>query len=181
MKCVNDKSNEVGTAPVSCWRSLFIANEWNEIQTLRITSLELTMFSVVFLLSGLSVENGAKINPDSRDLKYRQAEQTSELLRFGITSSIFFLVQIAQYLFVKLVVYYKIKNPVVDFVDLLWLSNISMFVFDGISGYYIHGQVIFAYFLWQPSMVCRGKKAILAYLTLSCATSFMPCSSPAAT
>jgi hypothetical protein len=40
----------------------------------------------------------------------------------------------------KMVVYWKIANPLVDFVDLLWLSNISMFVLDRRSGYYLHGQ-----------------------------------------
>lgn len=34
-------------APVSCWRTLFIANEWNELQSERITRPAFTLFFLV--------------------------------------------------------------------------------------------------------------------------------------
>lgn len=34
-------------APVSCWRTLFVANEWNELQTLRLTSPAFSLFLLV--------------------------------------------------------------------------------------------------------------------------------------
>jgi len=39
-------------APVSCWRTLIVANEWNELQTARMTSTPLTLLLLVFVLEG---------------------------------------------------------------------------------------------------------------------------------
>lgn len=90
---VNDKDMTVEKAPVSCWRSLFVANEWNELQTLRITSLEVTMFFAIFLLSGVSLEEGAKVSADEGDLEDRDVDMSSQMLRFGISASIFTLIE----------------------------------------------------------------------------------------
>lgn len=40
-------------APVSCWRTLFVANEWNELQTVRYTSPEITFLVVVSYWAGV--------------------------------------------------------------------------------------------------------------------------------
>eukprot|EP00192_Tetraselmis_astigmatica_P007222 CAMPEP_0117648244 /NCGR_PEP_ID=MMETSP0804-20121206/289_1 /TAXON_ID=1074897 /ORGANISM="Tetraselmis astigmatica, Strain CCMP880" /LENGTH=734 /DNA_ID=CAMNT_0005453809 /DNA_START=315 /DNA_END=2519 /DNA_ORIENTATION=+ len=137
---LDEKKEGLTKGKVSCWRTLFVANEWNELQTLRITNLEVTMLLLIFLLSGIGLENGAKVDPDEHSLSKEFGETTSQLLRFGISSSIFILIEIAQVLFMKLVVYWKISNPLVDFVDLLWLSNVSMVVLNHSVGYYLHGR-----------------------------------------
>lgn len=43
-------STEIQLQPVSIWRTYFVANEWNEIQTKRKTSLLLQMLLTVLLL-----------------------------------------------------------------------------------------------------------------------------------
>lgn len=43
-------STEIQLQPVSIWRTYFVANEWNEIQTKRKTSLLLQMLITVLLL-----------------------------------------------------------------------------------------------------------------------------------
>ena len=51
------------TAPVSTWRQFFIANEWNELQTVRLTSRECTMLLTVMFLLGLDFQNLGVIEP----------------------------------------------------------------------------------------------------------------------
>jgi len=45
-------SDDAVMAPLSIWRTLFAANEWSELQTLRSTSLELTLFGIMAILHG---------------------------------------------------------------------------------------------------------------------------------
>ena len=52
-------------APVSCWRTLFVANEWNELQTLRLTS---PAFSLFLLVSLSEHDNQQCISPVSQTL-----------------------------------------------------------------------------------------------------------------
>ena len=47
---VQVEPNKLG---VSAWRSLFVANELNELQTFRYVNLEFTMIIVVFFMEGL--------------------------------------------------------------------------------------------------------------------------------
>ena len=52
---VLDKGGEAeDAAPVSCWRTLFIANEWNELQTIRKTAPEVTFLVVVSAKEGVT-------------------------------------------------------------------------------------------------------------------------------
>ena len=48
-------------SPVSAWRTIFMCNEYNELQALRITSIELTAIATVFLLEGTALEVTAGI------------------------------------------------------------------------------------------------------------------------
>jgi hypothetical protein len=54
---MNDKTSSQEKAPVSCWRSLFVANEWNELQTLRVTNLEVRPHPCLLAVTP-SPENG---------------------------------------------------------------------------------------------------------------------------
>jgi hypothetical protein len=47
-------SDDAVMAPLSIWRTLFAANEWSELQTVRATSLEFTLFALVAILHGAS-------------------------------------------------------------------------------------------------------------------------------
>jgi hypothetical protein len=48
---------------LSAWRTLFVANELNELQTERLLSIEWTLFIVGFFMSGLNFENLAAETP----------------------------------------------------------------------------------------------------------------------
>lgn len=49
---------------VSVWRMLFVANEFNELQTERIVDLEWSLFILAFLMNGVSWENLAAETPN---------------------------------------------------------------------------------------------------------------------
>jgi len=74
---------------LSCWRTLFVANEWNEIQVFRKINLTVQIMIVIFLLKVINLENLAV-----RDCNFNlQSDQLqagySRLLRVGIASSLF--------------------------------------------------------------------------------------------
>ena len=52
-------------APVSIWRTYFVANEWNEIQTVRQINPIFQYFAVLFFLSVVGFGNVATMDPVS--------------------------------------------------------------------------------------------------------------------
>lgn len=79
---------------ISCWRTLFVANEWNELQTFRKTSLTLQLIFVLFLLKVVNLE--ALAHRDCSSSIMRDANEYtppfSSILRVGIGSSIYIAV-----------------------------------------------------------------------------------------
>lgn len=128
-------------SPVSCWRQLLLANEWNELQTVRLTYPSLTLLLMVLVLEGAGMIAAGDINPDQSDLARCSNIQSSMLLRFGIAASWFLVFGLGQILF-KVVIYHRfLANPITQYVDLLFLANISLVILDdGHSGFYVHGR-----------------------------------------
>jgi meckelin len=50
--------------PVSVWRTLLVANEWNELQTIRLSSLELTLTTLLLLLYGFDLGGLGAFTPN---------------------------------------------------------------------------------------------------------------------
>ena len=79
---------------VSCWRTLFVANEWNELQVFRKINLSIQIVLVLFLLKFINLE--ALALRDCSDRLFRDANdyqaQYSRLLRIGIGSAIYLAV-----------------------------------------------------------------------------------------
>lgn len=50
-------------APVSIWRTYFVANEWNELQTLRKINKHFQIFAAVFFLVVIGFEDAATKDP----------------------------------------------------------------------------------------------------------------------
>lgn len=88
-------SQKGGTeAPVSIWRTYFVANEWNEIQTIRKTSPFFQLFCTLFFLNVLGFENVTTADPSSdftRDSDKYYAPD-SRIFRFAIAASVYILV-----------------------------------------------------------------------------------------
>lgn len=129
--------------PVSCWRQLFIANEWNELQTLRVTNVEATYLFAVLFLEGLRIRELTTVQP-AHDLfvsDVTQYQTTSILLRFAMVSFFMLAPTLLQWILKKVLIQRLGDHPLGMFVDLLYLANISIFLFDDeYSGYYLHGE-----------------------------------------
>lgn len=54
--------------PISVWRTIFVGNEWNELQTARRTSTHFNLFWLAFFLLAMGLENNATPQPDLGDL-----------------------------------------------------------------------------------------------------------------
>ncbi|RZF41616.1 hypothetical protein LSTR_LSTR000330 [Laodelphax striatellus] len=126
-----------GAATVSIWRTYFVANEWNEIQTRRKTSVAFQLISTVFLMKVCEIEEWSRAGPDLSS----PHNPYSPLLRFSITLIIYITVYISQWLFMMGVYERYIKNAIQEFVDVCSIANISVFVLALENfGYYIHGR-----------------------------------------
>eukprot|EP00297_Palpitomonas_bilix_P001829 CAMPEP_0113868268 /NCGR_PEP_ID=MMETSP0780_2-20120614/889_1 /TAXON_ID=652834 /ORGANISM="Palpitomonas bilix" /LENGTH=977 /DNA_ID=CAMNT_0000853321 /DNA_START=154 /DNA_END=3087 /DNA_ORIENTATION=- /assembly_acc=CAM_ASM_000599 len=127
-------------APVSAWRSFFVVNEWNELQTSRPTSTPMTLLVLIFLLEGLDLIYVATPQPNLRDLT---PDVTNEVLRFGLITFFWLAIVIVQLAWKYGIAYRFISDPIGQFVDLLSLANISVFVFDDkVHGWYLHGKSV---------------------------------------
>ena len=71
---------------ISCWRMLFVANEWNEIQVFRKINPTFQIILVLFILKVFNLENLA-LRDDVSSLN--QTESFSQVLRIGIGSAMF--------------------------------------------------------------------------------------------
>ena len=128
---------------VSCWRTLFVANEWNEIQTYRKINRTFQLVFVLFLLKVVNLEEltlrqcevGLKFDANQIRSNY------SVLLRVAMASSMFLAVGLLQWIFHTS--FYKrcFEDKISNFVDFCSVSNISMFIITHSQyGYYIHGR-----------------------------------------
>ncbi|XP_063715703.1 meckelin-like isoform X2 [Symsagittifera roscoffensis] len=137
------KGSEAST--VSIWRTYFVANEWNEIQTIRKTNVLFQIVAVIFFLEGLNFKEFARADP-SNDLFPDENYVNSPYntwLRFAVGASVYVAIGIAQYL-VEILFYSRfIEDPFNQFVDLCSISNISCFIMSQKQyGYYIHGRSV---------------------------------------
>ncbi|KAL4462511.1 hypothetical protein ABPG72_009112 [Tetrahymena utriculariae] len=124
----------------SSWRTLFVANEFNELAVYRIVSIEWTLFFMAMLVNGVDWENGASNTFSSSSNLPTQNIGINIIYKFFINASLFFfigLIQIVARNLIKIWVPFKIQ----DFTDFCSVSNVSIFIFDDyLHGYYLHGQ-----------------------------------------
>ena len=133
-------------APVSAWRKMFIANEWNELQALRMTSRDLTLLLLVLLLEGLNYRNLGVVEPTMtlNDPKDYQVE--SRLLRFFVASGFMGFIVLCQVAYKTVFHHNYVEHPIQQFVDLLAMSNLSIVILDDeCAGYYLHGRSLMTF------------------------------------
>lgn len=68
---------QAANAPISVWRTLFVANEWNELQTLKRISIAFTVLWIAFFMRGLGLEYLATGQPNSKDLSSGPTNQVT--------------------------------------------------------------------------------------------------------
>ncbi|XP_066547524.1 meckelin isoform X2 [Amia ocellicauda] len=132
-------------SPVSIWRTYFVANEWNEIQTIRKINPAFQVIAVLFFLEVVGFSNLALRDPSSR-LSRDPGSYTapwSLILRFGVTTATWLVIGFAQMMFFTVFYERYVKDKIKQFVDLCSMSNISVLLMSNrCFGYYIHGRSV---------------------------------------
>ncbi|KAH8064393.1 hypothetical protein JL722_1258 [Aureococcus anophagefferens] len=126
-------------APVSVWRTIFVANEFSEMMTARRTSTHFVLFCLGFFLVAMGLENNATPQPDLGDLT---AGHRNIALRFANTTWWWLILAFGQWLWNFYVYERFISEPVAQsFVDVCTVAKVSVVVFDSeYHGWYIHGD-----------------------------------------
>lgn len=128
------------------WRSIFLANEFNELQTeYRYIKPETTLIWFAFFIKALGWEFVAEADPDM-NVTDNYLIPINYVLKFFLSAFIFLCIMAAQYLVEALNSYFS-SLKFQDFMDLCSVSNISILIMDeNFHGYYIHGKAP-----WQQS------------------------------
>lgn len=133
------EATAVDKNPVSVWRTIFVANEWNELQIARHTSLHVNLFGIAFVLLGLGLENNATPQPN---LGYLEDGHHNIALRFANTTWWFLIFSFAQFLWNYCFYERFIVEPQSQaFLDICTVAKISVLVIDArFHGWYLHAD-----------------------------------------
>ncbi|XP_059719660.1 meckelin isoform X2 [Haemorhous mexicanus] len=132
-------------APVSIWRTYFIANEWNEIQTVRKINPLFQVLAVLFFLEVVGFSNLALMDASSSLTRSSESYVApwSRILRFGVSAALWVAIAILQIIFFAVIYERFVEDKISQFVDLCCVSNISVFLLShNCFGHYIHGRSV---------------------------------------
>ncbi|XP_034554565.1 meckelin [Notolabrus celidotus] len=132
-------------SPVSIWRTYFVANEWNEIQTIRKINPTFQIIAVLFFLEVLGFSNLALRDPWPTLERSPQAYTPSYslILRYGLAATLWLCVGLLQVIFFTVFYEHFVEDKIRQFVDLCSISNISVLLLSHrCFGYYIHGRSV---------------------------------------
>ncbi|KAF7691901.1 meckelin [Silurus meridionalis] len=130
---------------VSIWRTYFVANEWNEIQTIRKINPTFQIISVLFFLEVVSFSSLALRDPSS-ELQRNTEEYIpdySRILRYGVAAAMWLSIGFIQIIFFSVFYDRFVEDKIRQFVDLCSISNVSVLLLSlRCFGYYIHGRSV---------------------------------------
>uniref|UniRef100_A0A8D2QSC4 Transmembrane protein 67 n=1 Tax=Zosterops lateralis melanops TaxID=1220523 RepID=A0A8D2QSC4_ZOSLA len=132
-------------ASVSIWRTYFIANEWNEIQTVRKINPLFQVLAVLFFLEVVGFSNLALMDASSSLTRSSESYVApwSRILRFGVSAALWIAIAILQVIFFAVIYERFVEDKISQFVDLCCVSNISVFLLShNCFGHYIHGRSV---------------------------------------
>uniref|UniRef100_A0A4W6CIK1 Transmembrane protein 67 n=1 Tax=Lates calcarifer TaxID=8187 RepID=A0A4W6CIK1_LATCA len=132
-------------SPVSIWRTYFVANEWNEIQTIRKISPTFQIMAVLFFLEVVGFSNLALRDPWPTLQRSPQAYTPSYslILRYGVAAALWLCIGLLQMIFFTVFHEHFVEDKIRQFVDLCSISNISVLLLSHrCFGYYIHGRSV---------------------------------------
>lgn len=125
---------------VNAWRSLFLLNELNELQCVKLISTNFTLLAYATLMEGFGLKYWTSHSPD---LDFEDINSPlNYTLHFFVTTLVIYGVGILQYVFWYFpTIRNKFPMKHVEFTDLCSITNISILMFDeSFHGYYIHGR-----------------------------------------
>ncbi|KDO27283.1 hypothetical protein SPRG_07532 [Saprolegnia parasitica CBS 223.65] len=131
-------------SPVSIWRTILVANEWNELQTARGSSLPLTLLGLLWLLLGCEYANLASPQPLVYGMSFGAP---NEYLRFANVVAWWVVLTASQWLWRWLIYERWIAEPRhLLFLDLCTLAKVSCVLLDeAYHGYYLHCRSPYAF------------------------------------
>lgn len=124
-------------APISVWRTIFMANEWNELQQYRKYNLPFSLLLLGTILVAGDLQYLATPLPNYQDLS---PGPLNKVLRFANTSFWFIFITYGQIIW-KWAIQDRFitEPPSQSFVDLCTLAKVSVFILDeDYHGYYLH-------------------------------------------
>lgn len=128
---------------VSCWRLLFVANEWNEIQIYRKVNPTIHLILLLFFLKVVNLEQITTADCNTSltyDSDVYRAPYSS-VLRVAMATSMWLGLGLLEYLFHLFIYSRFFQDRITEFVDFCSITNISMFIMTHTQfGYYIHGK-----------------------------------------
>ncbi|XP_053343427.1 meckelin [Clarias gariepinus] len=130
---------------VSIWRTYFVANEWNEIQTIRKINPTFQVISVLFFLQVVSFSSLALRDPSSELQRSSEGYQPaySRILRYGLAAALWLCIGFIQITFFSVFYERFVEDKIRQFVDLCSISNVSLLLLSQrCFGYYIHGRSV---------------------------------------
>eukprot|EP01064_Diplonema_japonicum_P021158 TRINITY_DN30706_c0_g1_i1.p1 TRINITY_DN30706_c0_g1~~TRINITY_DN30706_c0_g1_i1.p1 ORF type:complete len:927 (+),score=160.67 TRINITY_DN30706_c0_g1_i1:55-2835(+) len=129
--------------PVSMWRMVFAANQFNVLQSQLSFKIYTTLFMVLVLLEAFQLQGLTTAQPNGNNLS-QQGSFSHPLLRIALTVILWYGVTFVLWLWEALVYHrFLAADPVREFNDLLSLANVSMFcLLERRNGFYIHGKSV---------------------------------------
>ena len=122
----HDDVESATRSTVSIWRTYFVANEWNELQTMRKISATFQFVVALLLLKVVGFEDVCRRNPHSYFSLARDdyPASFSRILRFGMASSLLLVVALCQWIFFAFVYERFVEDKIRQFVDLCSVANV---------------------------------------------------------
>lgn len=147
-KVIDVDSAKPQNAPISIWRTILVANEWNKLQVVRRTSFGITVVVLLLLLYGCDLRSAAIPIPRSQ-MKHLAAVSALSTdanlslnlyLRFANVSCLWLLLCIAQRLWKWLIYERYFDEPRENlFIDLCTVAKVScLFLDEPYHGFYLH-------------------------------------------
>lgn len=137
---IDFENPNIETKQINGWRYLFVANEFNELQTRQRYVVPETLFIwFAFFWVGLGWQYVSFTTPD---YVYEDSLTTvnNVILKFFMASVLFFGIGIVQFILHN-IDNYLYGSEINSFKDLCTLANISMVILDEVChGYYLHGK-----------------------------------------
>jgi hypothetical protein len=125
---------------VSTWRTVFVANEWAQLQSARSISLEVSLVFLLFFQQGLGLEDFSRLTPSGTG---DPGVPHDLFLRFALSSFLLLALAVVQWLARWAFWDRFVQDRVWQFVDLLAVTNISCLLLqEQTYGYYLHGRSV---------------------------------------
>lgn len=130
-----------GAAEVNAWRTIFVANEWAELQCeQRIIEPETAFIWFIFFWVGLGWQQHCGADPDSTNEADRLVKKNI-LLKFFWVTLVFYGVGLGRLLAAVARDCVSGSDYLGQLIDLATLANVSLiFMDEPVHGYYVHGQ-----------------------------------------